>query len=157
MCHSQRADLFCSKRCRPAGVITHMYSLMQVARLVDALEARIVSAAPPPSVLSARLAALHDKLALLEAQLSSSNVKGLRHTVDALCAAVDLQASVAAAAEPSAAGVDARALSDAADLLAEQNKGIAALQGHVHKVERDIKMVQESAKGPDTLLITSQR
>jgi hypothetical protein len=64
---------------------------LQVVRLVDALESRVVSSSSS-SALHAKLRSLSDKLELLEAQLAPTNVKGLRHAVDAITAAVDLQA-----------------------------------------------------------------
>ena len=63
---------------------------LQVVRLVDALESRVVSSSSS-TALYAKLRSLGEKLDLLEAQLAPTNVKGLRHAVDALTAAVDLQ------------------------------------------------------------------
>jgi hypothetical protein len=68
-------------------------AFLQVTRLVDALESRVVSS-QPPAVLRGRLAALSERLALLEAQLAVGNAKGLRHAADALAATVDLQVRV---------------------------------------------------------------
>ena len=57
---------------------------------MDALESRVVSSSSS-TALYAKLQSLSEKLQLLEAQLAPTNVKGLRHSVDALAAAVDLQ------------------------------------------------------------------
>lgn len=57
---------------------------------MDALESRVVSSSSS-TALYAKLRSLSEKLDLLEAQLAPTNVKGLRHAVDALTAAVDLQ------------------------------------------------------------------
>jgi hypothetical protein len=56
-----------------------------------------------------------------------------------------------------AAGVDSRTLADAAALLGEHNRGVASLQGHLRRAERDMALVQEAAKGPDVMMVTSQR
>ena len=63
---------------------------------------------------------------------------------------------MASAAPASALGVGEQTLADAAALLGEQNRGVASLHDHLRRVERDIALVLESAKGPDMLMVTSQ-
>lgn len=132
------------------------WGVLQVVRLVDALEGRVVTSTSP-ALLYAKLQGLSEKLQLLEAQLAPNNVKGLKHAINGLCAAVELQGSVASGASVTAAGVDERTLVNAAELVGEHNKGIVSLQKHLRKVERDVSLVVESAKGPEMLLVSSQR
>jgi hypothetical protein len=115
---------------------------VQVVRLVDALEARVVMSAPA-GALSAKLNALDEKLQRLEAQLAEHNVRGIRHAVNALLAAVDLQATLAGVgASVTAAGIDDSTLAGAAELLREHNKGIASLQSHIRRIDRDIGIIE---------------
>jgi hypothetical protein len=73
-----------------------------------------------------------------------------------LTAPADVQGSVASDVTASALGIGEQTLSDTAALLREQNRGVASLQGHIQRVERDVALVLGSAKGPDMLMVTSQ-
>jgi hypothetical protein len=144
-------------KCKPfPDSVSQKWGDVQVVRLVDALEGRIVTSSSP-ALLYAKLQGLSEKLQLLEAQLAPNNVKGLKHAINGLCAAVELQGSVASGSSATAAGVDERTLAHAAELVGEHNKGIASLQKHLRKVERDVSLVIESAKGPEMLLVSPQR
>lgn len=122
--------------------------MLQVVKLVDALESRVVSEVAP-AVLYARLQELGEKLTMLEGQLAPNNVKGLKHAVAGICAAADMQAALPAAPSVTASGVSPETLVKAAELAAEHNKGIASLQKHLRVMERDIGIVRAAAEGAE--------
>lgn len=116
---------------------------------MDGLEARVVTSTPP-ATLNAKLADLDGKLRALEAQLADNNARGLAHAVNALSAAVDLAAVGAGGGGVSAtaAGLDDATLQDAAELLREHNKGIASLQAHLRRIDRDVTIAAAGGVGP---------
>ena len=71
-----------------------------------------------------------------------------------LCAG--MQASVAAPQAALVGQLDPATLQHAAKVLSGQNESIASLQEYVDRVERDIAIVMEAARGPDTLVVSTQ-
>lgn len=82
--------LRCTSECHCALLlqgVTKRRRDVQVVKYVDALEARVVTSVSPAAI-HARVQHLDTQLQGIEAQLAPGNVKGLRHAVDALAAAV---------------------------------------------------------------------
>lgn len=116
------------------------HRLLQVVRLVDALEVRY-SDAVHNRASNAELHRIAELLARIEAELAPNHVKGLKHRVHAVTAAAELQSSMVGHNMATPDWMDEESLAGASALVKEHNRGIEELQSHLRKMVRNITII----------------